>query len=80
MKQKNPSYLDEFGYDLGLDPRFDRAAQLLFRLLGLHYYMLKHPSEWRKEVGKKKEYYELLDVVLGYIVLGIKASEEGGVK
>jgi len=55
-----------------------RACSLLFRFLGLHRYMIEHPSEWRKEVGKKREYYELMDVLLEYIGRGIKASEKGG--
>ena len=57
-----------------------RALSLLFRFLGLHRYMIEHPTEWRKEVGKKREYYELLSVIAEYIARGIEASEKGGVK
>ena len=55
-----------------------RACSLLFRFLGLHRYMIEHPTEWRKEVGKKREYYELLSVIAEYIARGIEASEKGG--
>jgi len=57
-----------------------RACSLLFRFLGLHRYMIEHPVEWRKEVGKKREYYELLSVIAEYIARGIDASEKGGVE
>jgi len=57
-----------------------RALSLLFRFLGLHRYMIEHPTEWRKEVGKKREYYELLSVIAEYIARGIENSEKGGVK
>ena len=51
---------------------------LVFRFLGLHRYMIEHPTEWRKEVGKKREYYELLSVIAEYIAKGIEYSERGG--
>ena len=57
-----------------------RACSLLFRFLGLHRYMIEHPVEWRKEVGKKWEYYDLLSVIAEYIAKGIEVSEKGGVK
>jgi len=57
-----------------------RACSLLFRFLGLHRYMIEHSEEWRKEVGKKREYYELLSVIAEYMAKGIEVSEKGGGK
>ena len=70
----------ELWEEIGAGTIGTRGRSLLFRFLGLHRYMIEHPEEWRKEVGKKREYYELLSVIAEYIAKGIKASEEGGGK